>query len=210
MPDAAVAWAFDGPAEGSAADHAARLLLLDSLGCALAGLAHPRPRAFGTALAASMPGAVRLPGITAALSRAGAAAVLAAAMCWDEANDGLAIAHGRPGLAVAPLVLAALAEGVALGEARAAYALGYEVAGRAGLGWRIRPGMHVDGSWHALGAAAAAARLAGGDAAVAARAGRLAACQIPASLYAPIAAGMDGRNTYPGHAVLLGALAAAG
>ncbi|WP_291298898.1 hypothetical protein, partial [Elioraea sp.] len=49
-----------------------------------------------------------------------------------------------------------------------------------------------------------------GDAAVAARAVRLAACQIPASLYAPIAAGMDGRNTYPGHAVLLGALAAAG
>jgi 2-methylcitrate dehydratase PrpD len=210
VPAAAATWAFDGPAEGSAADAAARLLLLDSLGCALAGLAHPRPRHFGVALAATMPGRIALPGIAAPLSRAGAAAVLAAAMCWDEANEGLAIAHGRPGLAVAPLVLAALADGATIGEARAAYALGYEVAGRAGLGWRIRAGMHVDGSWHALGAAAAAARLAGGDAAVAARAVRLAACQIPASLYAPIAAGMDGRNTYPGHAVLLGTLAAAG
>ncbi len=39
---------------------------------------------------------------------------------------------------------------------------------------------------------------------------RLAGCQVPFSLYAPIAAGMDGRNTYPGHAVLLGTLAAAG
>ncbi|WP_144186766.1 MmgE/PrpD family protein [Elioraea rosea] len=209
MPHGAVAWAFDGPAEGGREDKAARLLLLDSLGCALAGLRHARPHGFGEALAHAMPGRIALPGVAASLSRAGAAGVLAASMCWDEANDGLAIAHGRPGLAVAPLVLAALAEGVTLGEARAAYALGYEVAARAGLAWRIRPGMHVDGSWHALGAAAAAARLAGGGAASAARAVRLAACQIPASLYAPIAAGMDGRNTYPAHAVLLGTLAAA-
>jgi 2-methylcitrate dehydratase PrpD len=210
VPANAPAWAFAGPEEGSAADAAARLLLLDSLGCALAGLARPRPRALAAALARTMPGTIRLPGVAAPLSPAGAAAVLAAAMCWDEANEGLAIAHGRPGLAVAPLVLAALASGTTLGEARAAYALGYEVAARAGLAWRIRPGMHVDGSWHALGAAAAAARLAGGDPAAVARAIRLAACQIPFSLYAPIAAGMDGRNTYPAHAVLLGTLAAAG
>jgi hypothetical protein len=137
--------------------------------------------------------------------------VLAAAMCWDEANEGLARAHGRPALAVAPLALAALAEGRAtLRDALAAFALGYEVGGRAGEAWRIRPGMHVDGSWHALGAAAAAARLAGGDAEGAARAVRLAGCQVPFALYAPIAAGMDGRNTYPAHAVLLGTLAAAG
>ncbi len=177
----------------------------------LAGLGHARPRDFGAALAASMPGAIRVAGVAPGLSQAGAAALLAAAMCWDEANEGLASAHGRPGLAVAPLCIAALAEGrVTLGEALAAFALGYEVAGRAGQAWRIRPGMHVDGSWHALGAAAAATRLAGGDRAAAARAVRLVACQIPFALYAPIAAGMDGRNTYPGHAVLLGTLAAAG
>jgi 2-methylcitrate dehydratase PrpD len=38
---------------------------------------------------------------------------------------------------------------------------------------------------------------------------RLAACQVPFSLYAPIAAGMDGRNLYPAHAVLLGEACAA-
>ena len=158
-----------------------------------------------------MPGAIRLPGIAPGLSQAGAAAVLGAAMCWDEANEGLARAHGRPGLAVAPLCIAALVEGRAtIGGALAAFALGYEVAGRAGIAWRIRPGMHVDGSWHALGAAAAAARLAGGDSAAAGRAVRLAGCQVPFSMYAPITAGMDGRNTYPGHAILLGTLAAAG
>jgi 2-methylcitrate dehydratase PrpD len=206
--DDVIAFAWNGPA-GSVAD-AARLLLLDSLGCMIAGLGHATPRRFAEALAITMPGSVRLPGCAAGLSEAGAAAVLASAMCWDEANEGLARAHGRPGLAVAPLCIAALAAGrVAPGAAHAAFALGYEIAGRAGEIWRIRPGMHVDGSWHALGAAAAAARLAGGDAAEVARAIRLAACQIPFALYAPIAVGMDGRNSYPAHAVLLGAMAAA-
>jgi 2-methylcitrate dehydratase PrpD len=206
--DDVIAFAWNGPA-GSVAD-AARLLLLDSLGCMIAGLGHATPRAFAQALALTMPGVVRLPGCAAGVSEAGAAAVLASAMCWDEANEGLARAHGRPALAVAPLCIAALAAGrVSPRAVHAAFALGYEIAGRAGEIWRIRPGMHVDGSWHALGAAAAAARLAGGDAAEVGRAIRLAACQIPFALYAPIAAGMDGRNSYPAHAVLLGAMAAA-
>jgi 2-methylcitrate dehydratase PrpD len=72
--------------------------------------------------------------------------------------------------------------------------------------WRIKPGMHVDGSWHALGAAAACAHVVGADVA---QAVRLAACQIPFSLYRPIAFGMSGRNTYPAHAALLGLLSAA-
>jgi len=206
--DDVIAFAWDGPA--GAVAQSARLLLLDSLGCMIAGLGHATPRAFAEALAITMPGPVHLPGCDAALSEAGAAAVLASAMCWDEANEGLARAHGRPGLAVAPLCIAALAAGrVSPRAAHDAFALGYEIAARAGEIWRIRPGMHVDGSWHALGAAAAAARLAGGDAAEVARAIRLAACQIPFALYAPIAAGLDGRNSYPAHAVLLGAMAAA-
>ncbi|MCE2762464.1 MAG: MmgE/PrpD family protein [Acetobacteraceae bacterium] len=176
--DDVIAFAWDGPA-GTVAQ-SARLLLLDSLGCMIAGLGHATPRRFADALAITMPGAVHLLGCAAGLSEAGAAAVLAAAMCWDEANEGLAQAHGRPALAVAPLCIAALAAGrVASHAAHAAFALGYEIAARAGEIWRIRPGMHVDGSWHSLGAAAAAARLAGGDAAEVARAVRLAACQIP-------------------------------
>ncbi len=210
-PQDAIAFAWGGAPQGSATASRARLLLADSLGCMIAGLGHPRPGEFGRALAATMPGAIRLPGVADGLSQAGAAAVLAAAMCWDEANEGLARAHGRPALAVAPLCVAAMLVGrTPLGEALAAFTLGYEVGGRAGEAWRIRPGMHVDGSWHALGAAAAAVRLAGGDAAAAARAVRLAGCQVAFSMYAPIAAGMDGRNTYPAHAVLLGTLCAAG
>jgi 2-methylcitrate dehydratase PrpD len=201
-----IAWAWDGPPPGTQAASRARLLLLDSLGCMIAGLRHARVRALAASLAAWMPGEVRLAGVS--LAPAGVASVLAAAMCWDEANEGLARAHGRPGLAVAPLCCA-MPAAATLGDTLAALALGYEVAGRAGELWRIRPGMHVDGSWHSLGAAAAAVRLAGGDRAEAARAVRLAACQVPFALYAPIAAGMDGRNSYPAHAALLGALAGA-
>ncbi|WP_431283763.1 MmgE/PrpD family protein [Humitalea sp. 24SJ18S-53] len=199
----ALAWAWD-----AAPPDRARWLLLDSLGCALAGLGHPRPRGFADALARSMAGGIVLPGC-AGLAPAGAAAVLASAMCWDEANEGLARAHGRPGLATAPLALAAIAGGAEVDEAVAAFAAGYEVAGRAGEIFRIKPGMHVDGSWHSLGAAVTATRLAGGDVAAAGRAMRLAACQIPFSLYAPIAAGMDGRNSFAAHAVLLGQMCAA-
>ncbi len=202
-----VAWAFAGPPSGSAAELKARLVLLDSLGCALAGLAHPRVAAFAQAMQASFGGPVSLAG--AHLAPGAAAAVLAAAACWDEANEGLARAHGRPALPVAAMALVALAQGGAPAAVRAAFSLGYEVAARAGEAWRIRPGMHVDGSWHSLGAAACAARLMGLESAGIDRAVRLASCQIPFALYAPIAAGMDGRNSYASHAALLGSLSAA-
>jgi 2-methylcitrate dehydratase PrpD len=87
-------------------------------------------------------------------------------------------------------------------------ATGYEIGARAGEAWRIPAGWHVDGSWHSLAVAAAVARLTTGPAAIQ-PAIEAAACQLPASLYLPIAAGSVLRNTYPAHAVLLGMLAAA-
>jgi 2-methylcitrate dehydratase PrpD len=77
--DDVIAWAWDGPPRGSATEAQARRLLLDSLGCALAGLRHPRVSAFGAALAGPFPGVLRLPGVTAGLAPGGAAALLAAA-----------------------------------------------------------------------------------------------------------------------------------
>jgi 2-methylcitrate dehydratase PrpD len=200
-----IAWALPGPSGAAAAK--ARLLLLDSLGCALAGLGHPRVAAFARAMQAAFPGEVAVAG--ARLAPGAAAAVLATATCSDEANEGLARAHGRPALPVAPLALIARATGTPAQDALAAFALGYEVGARAGEAWRIRPGMHVDGSWHSLGAAACAARLLGLDAEGIGRAVRLVACQLPFAMYAPIAAGMDGRNSYPAHAALIGSMAAA-
>jgi 2-methylcitrate dehydratase PrpD len=187
----------------------ARLLLLDSLGCIVAGLRSPKVAALGRALAVAFPGRLALPGMAVPLGPAGLAALAATAMCTDEACEGLAEAHGRPGLAVVPVVLA-LGAGQPMADLLDALVAGYESGARAGIAWRIRPGMHVDGSWHALGAAVAAARLLGLDAARAAAAAHHAACQVPFSLYLPIARGMDGRNLYPAHAALLGVLCAAG
>jgi 2-methylcitrate dehydratase PrpD len=201
--DDVIAWTSGAQPEAVA--RKARLLLLDSLGCIAAGLRHAEVRALARTLAVWFPGDLTLPGSTDRLGPAGIAALAAAAMCWDEANEGLASAHGRPGLAVIPAVLA-MAGRNDLGHLLRAIVLGYEVGGRAGEIWRIRPGMHVDGSWHALGAAAACATLTGADAA---RAVRIAACQIPFSLYRPLAFGMSGRNSYAMHAALLGVLSAA-
>jgi 2-methylcitrate dehydratase PrpD len=187
----------------------ARLLLLDTLGCLIAGLRHPEVRQLGRALQPAFPGDVAWSGSEIALGPAGAAALGGAAACWDEACEGNASAHGRPGLPVVPALLALVRQrDTSLGDLLLALATGYEIGTRAGQAWRITPGLHVDGSWHSLGVAAAVARMiAGADAIQPAI--ETAACQIPASLYLPVTVGSVVRNTYVSHAALLGILAAA-
>jgi len=187
----------------------ARLLLLDTFGCLLAGLQHPDVQKFSQALRVAFPGDAAWPSSDAKLGPAGLAALGAAAACWDEACEGNASSHGRPGLPVVPALLAlASTREVSLGEILVALATGYEIGNRAGEAWRIPAGWHVDGGWHSLGVAAAAARLISGPQAIQ-PAIEAAACQIPASLYLPITAGSVLRNTYPAHAALLGMMSAA-
>jgi 2-methylcitrate dehydratase PrpD len=186
----------------------ARLLLLDTLGCLIAGLRHPEVRQLGRALQAAFPGEVAWPGSDIRLAPAGAAALGGAAACWDEACEGNASAHGRPGLPVVPALLALAAQrNTSLGDLLLALVTGYEIGSRVGQAWRITPGLHVDGSWHSLGVAAAVARMISGVDAIQ-PAIETAACQIPASLYLPITIGSVVRNTYVSHAALLGILAA--
>jgi 2-methylcitrate dehydratase PrpD len=106
--------------------------------------------------------------------------------------------------------LAALAQvrDARLGEVLAALVAGYEVGGRLGEALRIAPGMHVDGTWPAFGVAAAVVRLAGGNPDEALAAVRIAACQMPYSLYLPVVQGAGARNTYLAHSAQLGLLAA--
>lgn len=201
-------WLAQADALPAEVEAKARLLLLDTFGCLLAGLAHPEVKQLAAALRLAFPGDIAWPTSDVRLGPAGAAALGAAAACWDEACEGNASAHGRPGLPVVPALLALSAtQDTTLGELLIALATGYEIGTRAGQVWRIPAGWHVDGSWHALGVAAAVARLTGG-AALIGPAIEAAACQIPASLYLPISVGSVLRNTYPAHAVLLGMLAA--
>ena len=101
------------------------------------------------------------------LASAGAAfanGVLANALDFD---DGHRLVKGHPGANVIPAALAAAELSAADEETvRAAIAIGYEVALRAGIDLHARSSeYHASGAWGALGAAAAAARLLGLDAA---------------------------------------------
>jgi 2-methylcitrate dehydratase PrpD len=187
----------------------ARLLLLDTFGCLLAGLLHPEVRKFGQALRLAFPGDAAWPASDIRLGPAGLAALGAAAACWDEACEGNASSHGRPGLPVVPALLAlAASRQTTLADLLLALTTGYEIGTRAGEAWRIPAGWHVDGGWHSLAVAAAVARMTAGPQRIQS-AIEAAACQIPASLYLPITTGSVLRNTYPAHAVLLGMMAAA-
>lgn len=181
-----------------------RHLLLDTIACALGGFRYTEPSGFAENLLRSMPGDMRWPGLSHALNPSAAAAVFGMAACWHEACEGLARAHGRPGLHAVPLALAlGFSHGATLGEILEAIICGYEIGGRAGEAMRIAPGLHVDGSWGLLAAVAAAARMARLNRTQTMNALAIAACQIPQSLYRPIASGDSARNTYIAHALLM-------
>lgn len=193
---------------GAEAAAQARRLLVDTVGCALAGRHAQEVQRLEAALAACEPGEFSLPA-GPSMSVQSAAQVLAMAATWDEACEGHALAHGRPGVPlVAALLPLALKRGARLGEFVDAFVLGYEVGARCGAWLRIRPGMHVDANWPALGVAAGVARLLGLAPEGIVQAIDIAACQLATSLYLPVAQGRTARNTYLGHSASLGLQAA--
>jgi 2-methylcitrate dehydratase PrpD len=203
-------WRADPLADAGIAERA-RLLLLDCLGCALAALEKPAVARLAAAFGAADAGSLTLPGIVPRLTVGDAAALFAIAIPWDEACEGLPSAHGRPGIhAAAPALALGLARPTSLGAVLAALVAGYEIGGRLGAVFRIKPGMHVDGTWGTFGAVAAAARLRGLDVAATRHALDAVACQLPFSLYLPIAEGHAARNLYLGHAAQLALLVTAG
>jgi 2-methylcitrate dehydratase PrpD len=196
-------WLFDPPALDNLAgfepdvERAARLLFLDTLGCTIGGGGKPELRALNTMLATLETGTIGVPGMTEGLTAPAAAYWCAMAATWDEACEGLARAHGRPGLHAFPVALTlTLARGGSLGQALIALIRGYEVAGRLGERFRIREGMHVDGTWGTFGAVAAAGSVLGHEANTVLATIEAAACQIPFSLYLPISRGATVRNSY--------------
>ena len=188
-----------------AVEQRARLLVLDTLACTVAGLARPEPAGLAGQLANFAPGNFVWPGSTAGLSPAEAAYVGTMAACWDEACEGLAAAHGRPGLhsvAVALVLAATLRR--SLGEALAAVVSAYEVGSRFGMSMTIREGMHVDGTWGLMSATTAACALLRAQPDTTAAALAAAACQMPSSLYAAVTAGCTVRNSYAARAAAAG------
>jgi 2-methylcitrate dehydratase PrpD len=201
-----VTWLFaEDPIDTPAVDRRARMLFLDTLGCMIAGLSKPEPKALAEVLARLEPGPVLLPGAEAPLSITSAAYIAGIAACWDEACEGLPRAHGRPGLhAFAAALALGLGAGKSLGRTLSALVAGFEVGGRLGEVMRIPSGMHVDGTWGTFAAVTAAAHSAGFDVPTTVAAIEGAACHMPWSLYLPIAEGATVRNAYVGEAAARG------
>lgn len=181
-----------------------RRLWTDTAACAWSGLRSDTCSRWLALQSRSDPGPVVLPGNDVRLGVGAGAFAMAMGACWDEACEGLAFAHGRPGV---PIV-AALWSQIGLTEPTwdalwRATAVGYEVGARLGGRLRIRSGQHVDGMWSAFGAAAALAHLHGLSWRDALRALENCAVQLPYSLYQPIAQGANVRNLYLGHSTWL-------
>ena len=203
-------WTWSNPVSREpAVQERARELLLDTIGCALAGIADPVVAALFREASQADPGPATFPGTDAQLSVSALASCIGAAACWHEACEGLAAAHGRPGLhAIAAIIGPALLHAEPLGTVLDAIVTGYEIGGRLGMVLRIRPGMHVDGTWGSFAAAAAACRLAHDTPEMALAALEHAACHMPFSLYRPIRFGSTARNAYAGHGAAHGAASA--
>lgn len=190
-------------------DVRARWLLLDTVACMAVGFRYPEPAAFLSRLHKGMSGPVLWPGAHRAVNPLAAASAGAMAACWIEACEGLARAHGRPGLHSVPVAAAIAADARStIKDLLTAIVWGYEIGGRAGEAMRIASGLHVDGTWGLLASTAAAARALGLGSELCHNAVAAAACQIPGSLYAPIRSGETARNTYAAHAAAQGIILA--
>lgn len=186
----------------------AKWLVLDTMGCVMAGIKATPVSTFITSASLADAGNFKfLPTQELGLSASNAAMALALAACWDEACEGHAGAHGRPGVAVLAALIP-LSSKLTYKQFLKSFLVGYEIGARMGASLRINKGMHVDGNWPALGAAAAVAHAMGLPSHQIAAAIELAACQMPMSLYLPILSGSTARNTYLGHAAQLGQTAA--
>ncbi|MCT0224792.1 MmgE/PrpD family protein [Synechococcus sp. CS-1328] len=190
-----------------------RLVLIDTMAVAVAGLAEPPLLALQEQQQRLAPGPVHLPGMHRSLAAGAAAQLLAAAACYDELVEGYAPSHGRPGLHVVPVCLAlGQALNRPLGEVLLALLQGYELGARFGEAYRVPAGEHVDGTWGTVAATVAASTLL--QATAPQRGGALTAAlaQMSRSLYRPVQEGAPSRLLHPGLAAARGidlALAAA-
>jgi 2-methylcitrate dehydratase PrpD len=186
---------------------AARRVILDTCGAMLAG--------------SRLPENVQLARLAAERSRGGAASLVghplraepmlaalanATAGVSLEVDEGNRWGGGHPAIHVVPAALAVAEELGADGPSLlAAVAAGYEVTSRIGSATEVRANVHSHGTWGALGAAVAAAKLLGEPALRTVV--NLAASMSPANTWTPCFEGATIRNLYPGRSSLAGILA---
>ncbi|MDA8248455.1 MAG: MmgE/PrpD family protein [Rhodospirillales bacterium] len=187
----------------------ARLVLLDSIGVIACGMQEPEMRALLARLAdRHAPGAAAAIGGGRRFAAPLAAFVNGTAGTMLELDEGNQYARGHPGIHVVPAVLAAAAGSGASGaDLLTAIVLGYEIGARVGIASKLRVTMHPHGTWGTIGAALAAARLGGADAALLAETISIASSLGLSTSRRTMLEGGTVRNSYAGFSNQLGLMA---
>ncbi|MGH7300447.1 MAG: MmgE/PrpD family protein, partial [Candidatus Rokuibacteriota bacterium] len=189
--------------------HAARLVLLDTIGAMVAGSALPEHRRLADAMHE------RRSRATATLLGHGGKAdpllatfVNATAGVALEVDEGSRLGGGHPAIHVVPGALA-VAEDIGADGRRLLESIiaGYEVCSRLGSATTPRPNVHSHGTWGTIGTGVAVAKLAGLDAPGIRSVINLAASMSPANTWTTALEGVTIRNAYPGRSGLEGVLA---
>lgn len=186
----------------------ARLVLLDTLGAIAAGAQEPEMVALSGRMAA-LHGAG---GVTTAVIGGRTRLVLPAAAFLNgtagtmlELDEGNQYCRGHPAIHVVPAALAAADRRGASGrDLIRALVLGYEIGARIGIASTLRVTMHPHGTWGTVGAAVAAAALAGADAATMRETINVASTLGLATSRRTMLQGGTVRNTYAGVSNQLG------
>jgi len=189
----------------------ARLVLLDTIGAIAAGAQEPEMVALTRRMAtlhgtggmttAVVGGRTRLPLPVAAFLNGTAGTML-------ELDEGNQYCRGHPAIHVVPAALAEAERRGACGrDLIRALVLGYEIGARIGIASTLRVTMHPHGTWGTVGAAVAAAALAGADAATMRETINVASTLGLATSRRTMLQGGTVRNTYAGVANQLGLVA---
>lgn len=136
------------------------LILADCIGAIVGGAAEPDVAALASRQAGDGP--ALLIGTSEKRSAGTAALLNGTAGTTLEMDEGNQFCKGHPGIHTVPAALGAASQGRISGaDLLAAIAIGYDVGARVGTSTQLHPSMHPHGTWGAICAATAVARLQG-------------------------------------------------
>lgn len=186
----------------------ASYIVLDTMGAIIGGSAEPEYQAIAKRLVPASRGDALVIGRGERAASATAALLNGMAGTFLEMDEGNRFARGHPAIHILPAAWAAAeARGLSGHALFEAFVVGYEVAARLGTAANLKSTMHPHGTWGTLGAAVAAAKLAGYDAARIAETINVASSLTLASSKKTMLEGGTVRNVYSGVSNQMGLLA---
>ena len=137
-----------------------KLIIADCVAAIVGGNAEPEMSALRETANAQVAGPALILGTPRQTSTSQAALINGTAGTFLEMDEGQTFSKGHPGMHTLPAALAyAQANDVSGADFLAATAIGYDVGARVGIGSALRLTMHPHGTWGAINAATAVARL---------------------------------------------------